>query len=107
MLLVLSVQGVGNALRNTSDLQTPAQYLMTGAQFLYAALGPAVVLLRWTHLAGFGLALGAWALSFILAVGLIPWAWIAPSVSESLRFAAVGIACAAALAGAVRCGRRQ
>lgn len=94
LLLVLSVQGFGNALRNTKDLETLAQYLMTGSQFLYSALGPCVVASRLIRPGWFRAAWQAWAFFFTAAVALIPWAWIEPSVLSTLGFAAVGLACA-------------
>jgi hypothetical protein len=95
LLVALSVQGFGNALRNTKDLQTLAQYLMTGSQFLYSALGPCVVASRLVGPAWFRAAWQAWAVFFTAAVALIPWAWIEPSILSTLEFAAVGVACAA------------
>ncbi len=94
LLVVLSVQGFGNALRNTNDLQSLAQYLMTGSQFLYSALGPCVVVLRLISPGWFRAAWQAWALFFTAAIALIPWAWIEPSILTTLGFAAVGVAAA-------------
>jgi hypothetical protein len=96
-LIVISIQGFSNASRNTNDLATPTQYLMTISQFLYAALGPFVVVLRFASLTWFRLAWRAWAFFFVAAVALIPWAWIAPSFLSTIEFAAVGILCAAAI----------
>jgi hypothetical protein len=112
VLGVLSVQGYGNALRNTSDLQTLAQYVMTGSQFLYSALGPCVIVLRFVSSAWFRAAWQAWALFFTAAVGLIPSAWIEPSILSTLGFTAVGVACAASICflvtrGAVPSFRRR
>lgn len=94
LLVVLSVQGFGNALRNTKDLETFAQYLMTGSQFMYSALGPCVVVSRFIGPGWFRAAWQAWALFFTAAVASIPWAWIEPSISTTLGFAGVGVACA-------------
>jgi hypothetical protein len=111
VLIVLSAQGYQNALRNTADLQTAAQYVMTIAQFGYSALGPLVVLLRVVALrfdAGRWLraAWCAWVVSFIATVGLIPWAWIAPSVPQTFGFALAAIAVSVALHLGVISGTR-
>jgi Domain of unknown function (DUF4184) len=95
LLLILSRQGWGNALRNTHDLQTPAQYLMTGSQFVYSALGPSVVLLRFVSEPWFNVAWKTWAFFFIAAVGSIPWAYIEPSILSTVGFTAAGAAGAA------------
>ena len=104
VLVVTSVQGYGNAMRNTGDLQTLAQYLMTISQFAYAALGLCVVLVRfinrrWAHAAWW-----AWAFFFVWAIALIPWAWIEPSVLQTLGFALAGVACAGLIGLLVLCG---
>jgi hypothetical protein len=94
LMFVISVQGFGNAYRNLNDLQSVAQYLMTYSQFLYSALGPCVIVLRFTSLRWFHMAWRAWAFFFTMAVALIPWAWIQPSILQTIGFAAVGVACA-------------
>lgn len=104
VLLALSVQGCQNAMRNTPDLQTPPQYLMTISQFLYSALGPCVVILRFVRREWLSAALWAWAFSLVTAVALIPWAWIEPSLLETLRYTLVGSAVAGLLCLLVLCG---
>jgi hypothetical protein len=111
VLLVLSADGYNNALRNTADLQTAAQYVMTIAQFGYSALGPVVVLLRVVALrfdAGRWLraAWCAWATCFIATVALIPWAWIAPSIPQTFGFALAAIVVSGALHLGVISGAR-
>jgi hypothetical protein len=83
----MSVQGFSNAMRNTSDLQTPAQYLMTISQFSYSALGLCVVMLRFVSLRWLDSAWRVWTLFFIAAITLIPWAWIESSLLQTLGFA--------------------
>ncbi len=97
LLIVLSVQGFGNALRNTQDLESVAQYVMTGSQFVYSGLGPCVVVLRFASPAWFRAAWQAWAVFFTAAVAFIPWAWMEPSIQNTAVFAAVGGACAAGI----------
>jgi hypothetical protein len=97
LLVVLSVQGFGNALRNVNDLQSPAQYLMTVSQFLYSALGPCVVVLRLVRHRWLRAAWKAWASFLMAAVTLIPWAWIGSFYLTTLGFAAIGVACAGAI----------
>lgn len=97
IIVVLSVQGFGNANRNTSDLQTFAQYLMTGSQFTYSALGPCVIVLRFISPSWFRAAWQAWAVFLTVAIGSIPWAYIEPSIRSTLRFAGIGVACAACI----------
>ncbi len=91
LLIVISVQGYKNAMRNTADLQTTAQYLMTISQFSYSALGPCVVMLRFVSLRWLHAAWRAWAFFFIAAVALIPWAWIEPLFVQTLGFALAAI----------------
>jgi hypothetical protein len=104
LLMVLSVQGFQNAMRNTADLQTTAQYGMTISQFLYSALGPCVVLLRFVSLRWLDAAWRAWAFCFITAVALIPWAWIEPSLLQTLGFALAGSVAAGLMSLLVFCG---
>lgn len=104
LLIVLSVQGFQNAMRNTTDLQTTAQYGMTISQFLYAALGPCVVVLRFVSLRWLHAVWRAWAFFFITAVALIPWAWIEPSLLQTLGFALAGSVAAGLLSLLVFCG---
>jgi hypothetical protein len=106
VLVVLSIQGFGNAFRNVNDLQSPAQYLMTVSQFLYSALGPCVVVLRFTSHRWLRIAWRAWAFFLTAAVTLIPWAWIGPSYLSTMGFAAVGVACAGAICFLVLLGTR-
>jgi cell division protein FtsW (lipid II flippase) len=105
-LIVISIQGFGNASRNTNDLATPAQYMMTISQFMYAALGPCVVVLRFASLRWFRLAWRAWAFFFVATVALIPWAWIAPSYLSTMGFTAVGVVCAGVICFLVSLGTR-
>jgi hypothetical protein len=104
LLIVLSRQGLVNALRNTSDLQTTTQYLMTASQISYSALGPCVVALRFVSLRWLTLVWRAWALFFIATITLIPWAWIGPSPLQTLGFGLVAIAAAAPISLLVFCG---
>ena len=104
VLIALSVQGYQNAMRNTTDLQTTAQYLMTISQFLYSALGPCVVLLRFVRLRWMHAVWRAWAFFFITAVTLIPWAWIEPSLTQTLGFALAGSVAAGLMSLLVFCG---
>ncbi len=104
LLIVLSVQGFQNAMRNTTDLQTTAQYGMTISQFLYSALGPCVVVLRFVSLRWLHVVWWAWAFFFITAVALIPWAWIEPSLLQTLGFALAGSVAAGLLSLLVFCG---
>ena len=94
LLIVISVQGYRNAMRNTSDLQTIAQYLMTISQFSYSALGPCVVILRFVSLRWLLAVWRAWVLFFIAAIALIPWAWIVPSLLQTLGFTLAAIVAA-------------
>ncbi len=94
VLIVLSVQGYGNSMRNASSLHSLPQYAMTASQFLYSALGPIVVVLRFASVRWLYAAWRAWVFSFTVAVALIPWAWIAPSYVSTLGFAVVGLVCA-------------
>ena len=104
VLIALSVQGYQNAMRNTTDLQTTAQYLMTISQFLYSALGPCVVILRFVRREWLSAVLWAWAFFFVTAVALIPWAWIEPSLLQTVRYALVGSVAAGLLSLLVFCG---
>ncbi|NDJ11964.1 MAG: hypothetical protein EBY17_12365 [Acidobacteriia bacterium] len=104
VLIALSVQGYQNAMRNTTDLQTTAQYLMTISQFLYSALGPCVVILRFVRLEWLSAVWRAWALFFVTAVALIPWAWIEPSLLQTVGYALVGSVAAGLLSLLVFCG---
>jgi hypothetical protein len=107
LLIALSIQGYANALRNAPDLQTVPQYLMTGSQFLYSALGPCVVLSRFISSAWFRAIWQSWAVALTVAVALIPWAWIEPSVQATLGFAAVGVACATSICFLVTRGNKE
>jgi hypothetical protein len=104
LLIVISVQGYKNAMRNTTDLQTTAQYLMTISQFLYAALGPCVVILRFVSLRWLYAAWRAWAFFFITAAALVPWAWIEPSLLQTLGFALAASVAAGLMSLLVFCG---
>jgi hypothetical protein len=106
-MIVLSVQGYQNAMRNTTDLQTTAQYLMTISQFLYSALGLCVFLLRFVRLGWFYVVWRAWAFFFITAVALIPWAWIEPSLLQTLGFALAGSAAAGLIGFLIFCGAQS
>lgn len=106
LLIAISVQGFQNAMRNTTDLQTTAQYGMTISQFLYSALGPCVVLLRFVRLRWLHAVWRAWAFFFITAVTLIPWAWIEPSLRQTLGFALAGSVAAGLMSLLVFCGAR-
>lgn len=106
-LTALSVQGFGNALRNTSDLVSPAQYLMTGAQFAYSALGLLVIVLAFVRPGWFRAAWMAWAFFFVTAIALIPWAWIEPSIRTTLEFAAAGLGLAVLICFLVVFGSRS
>ena len=94
LLIVISVQGYRNAMRNTGDLQTIAQYLMTISQFAYSALGPFVVILRFASLRWLVAVWRAWVLFFIAAIALIPWAWIEPSLLQTIGFTLAAIVAA-------------
>ena len=104
VLIALSVQGYQNAMRNTTDLQTTAQYLMTISQFLYSALGPCVVILRFVRREWLNAVWRAWAFFFVTAVALVPWAWIEPSLLQTVGYALVGSAAAGLLSLPVFCG---
>ena len=104
LLIVISVQGFQNAMRNTTDLQTTAQYGMTISQFLYSALGPCVVILRFVRREWLNAVWRAWAFFFVTAVALVPWAWIEPSLLQTVGYALVGSAAAGLLSLPVFCG---
>ena len=104
VLIALSVQGYQNAMRNTTDLQTTAQYLMTISQFLYSALGPCVVILRFVRREWLNAVWRAWAFFFVTAVALVPWAWIEPSLLQTVGYALAGSAAAGLLSLPVFCG---
>lgn len=104
MLVALSVQGFGNAMRNTGSLQTFSQYLMTVSQFGYAALGVVVVLVRFVSRRWLRVAWMAWAVCFVTAIALIPAAWIGSSYLQTLRFALVGVGAAVLVSLLVLCG---
>jgi hypothetical protein len=104
LLLILSVDGFRNAMRNARDLHTAAQYLMTISQFSYAALGPCVVILRIFRLRWLTAVWRAWAVFFIAAIALIPVAWIEPSLLQTLGFAITAVAAAGLMGLLVFCG---
>jgi hypothetical protein len=104
LLLILSVDGYGNAMRNARDLHTAAHYLMTISQFSYAALGPCVVILRIFSLRWLIAVWRAWAVFFIAAIALIPVAWIEPSLLQTLGFAITAVAAAGLMGLLVFCG---
>ena len=104
LLILLSVDGFRNAMRNARDLQTAAQYLMTISQFSYTALGPCVVILRIFSLLWLTAVWRAWAVFFIAAIALIPVAWIEPSLLQTLGFAITAVAAAGLMGLLVFCG---
>jgi hypothetical protein len=104
LLLILSVDGFRNAMRNARDLHTAAQYLMTISQFSYAALGPCVVILRIFRLRWLTAVWRAWAVLFIAAIAMIPVAWIEPSLLQTLGFAITAVASAGLMRLLVFCG---
>jgi hypothetical protein len=104
LLLILSVDGFRNAMRNARDLHTATQNLMTISQLSYAALGPCVVILRIFRLRWLTAVWRAWAVFFIAAIALIPVAWIEPSLLQTLGFAMTAVAAAGLMGLLVFCG---
>jgi hypothetical protein len=97
VLVKLSSQGFENAMRNTNDLRTLPQYLMTYSQFTYSALGFCVIGLKFISLQWMYFAWRAWVLFFIVTIATIPWAWIGPSFMQTLSFGVAGVAAASLL----------
>jgi hypothetical protein len=76
VLVVLGAQALINVARNLEPRMTSAQIVMSGAQIGYALVGLVAAIAIYRESALLRPAFRGWALLFILAVSLIPAAWV-------------------------------
>lgn len=100
LLAAASAQGANNVANNLGSLDNAAQVVMTMGQAAYSVAGLWLGGALWRRPRQVPAAALVWGASFVLAVGLIPVAWVPEEAADWPRYA-LG---AAALAGLVSAG---
>jgi hypothetical protein len=107
LFVAASVQGFMNVAQNIASLETGWQWVMTGAQAAYSALGLVAALALWRRPPLAARLSLVWGAAVLLALAAIPPAWVPEESSAWWRYAGIGAAIAGMGIGGTFLGARR